>query len=681
MLQTITEIVGINLNNMNNKIAEYIDKIGVLIQDSEIGEFIINISLLDIFPCLSDDKQKKNFLKTVQDEVTRKLNPYDYHGKLIILKKENIGNDLVNHPDVSDVRKEPITDPDSNIFDIFNYKDGAYRQLLIVGKPGSGKTTTLYELTQKLIAEAEAEADEDKRKPIPVVVNLFDWKKDQISMREWLVGKLRHKYKLKKRLFRKWFAEGKILPLLDGLDEVKSEYQHDCVLAINQLMEEENAPEYLVVCCRIDEYKSLIINNDYSNLKFFQAIELPKLTVDQIENYLKEIKPDFTAVLAVMRYALISHKYLIHKYLIFYLLADSTNRCIWKIIRDRGHLLELLDTPLMLHIAIEVYREIFPDELNLPDSSEKLQPYLFNQYIASNLPRKDIPVTEIARNINTTRLLIWLAHNLKKRNQKELLIEEIQPNWLPKYQIIYHISVGLILSLFLLIISIFLAQIVKLTFFHYLGALIIILSISQDPSIKIVEGFTRSNWSLKQVKWAWIISLFAALCWGVVTWRDKGIVAGGKVFLITAIAATLVSVSTGFTGVAKSRKTYANQGIIKSCQNAIIFGLFIGGICTSIGILIDLIIDGTIDFFKVDALFGIIIGLMGGLFMGGITCIQHSILRLILCCNGLPRNFALFLDYATQKGFLQQIGGSYQFRHDLLRDHFATQLPRYQNNR
>ncbi|WP_254012147.1 NACHT domain-containing protein [Limnofasciculus baicalensis] len=579
----------------------------------------------------------------MQDEVNKKLNVFPYHGELIILKK-NLHESLVKH---TDLRKEPITDPDYNIFDIFNYKDGAYRKLVIVGEPGSGKTITLYELTQELIKEAKA----DENKPIPVVVDLCSWKKDKQSMREWLVEKLSHKYKLEKQLFINWFGERKILPLLDGLDEVKPEYQQDCVLAINKLLEEINPPQYLVVCCRIEEYESLIRNNDYSRLNFFQAIELQELTVQQIHNRLKYMKLDR----------------------------------IWQIIKDRGHLLKLLCTPLMLSIAIEVYTKISDRELNQFNSSAKLQPYLFNQYITIKLPHEDIPVRDRDRNIDTTRWLIWLAQNLKRRNQKEFLIEEIQPDWLPKYRIIYYIGVALILSLFSFIISILLnhIHIFNLTFVYYLVSAIIVLSIAQNPSISIVESFTWTNWSFRQVKWVWIISLFAALCLGVVNWINNGIVAGLKVTLITAIVATIVSLPTGFTGVERPRKTYANQGIIKSCKNAVIFGFCLGLISTLIGILIgiliDLRIDGLLNLLKVDAILGIIVGLMSGLFMGGITCIQHFILRLILRWNGLPWNFTLFLDYATQKGFLQGIGGSYQFMHDLLRDHFATQLPRYQN--
>jgi ParB-like chromosome segregation protein Spo0J len=56
----------------------------------------------------------------------------------------------------------------------------------------------------------------------------------------------------------------------------------------------------------------------------------------------------------------------------------------------------------------------------------------------------------------------------------------------------------------------------------------------------------------------------------------------------------------------------------------------------------------------------------------GAACIQHFILRLVLWGQGFaPWHYARFLDYATERMFLQRIGGRYRFIHNLLRDHFG----------
>ena len=47
-----------------------------------------------------------------------------------------------------------------------------------------------------------------------------------------------------------------LLPLLDGLDEIETVMQPDCVAAINAFIEEFN-PSGLVVCCRLNEYRWL----------------------------------------------------------------------------------------------------------------------------------------------------------------------------------------------------------------------------------------------------------------------------------------------------------------------------------------------------------------------------------------------------------------------------------------
>jgi hypothetical protein len=67
-------------------------------------------------------------------------------------------------------------------------------------------------------------------------------------------------------------------------------------------------------------------------------------------------------------------------------------------------------------------------------------------------------------------------------------------------------------------------------------------------------------------------------------------------------------------------------------------------------------------------LFGISLG-------GGVACIRHFSLRLVLWQSGtIPWNFARFLNYCVERRLLLRVGGRYRFLHRELLDHFA-QLP------
>jgi hypothetical protein len=58
---------------------------------------------------------------------------------------------------------------------------------------------------------------------------------------------------------------------------------------------------------------------------------------------------------------------------------------------------------------------------------------------------------------------------------------------------------------------------------------------------------------------------------------------------------------------------------------------------------------------------------------GGLACIQHFRLRIILTCHHkIPWNLARFLTYCHDRRLLQQIGGRYRFIHRELLDHFAA---------
>ena len=110
---------------------------------------------------------------------------------------------------------------------------GMGRSLLILGAPGSGKTTMLLELTRQLIERAR----EDVTEPIPVVFNLSSWT-NQLTLSDWLARELNMIYAVPKKVASVWVNENKILLLLDGLDEVRRESRDKCVDAINKFRKE-----------------------------------------------------------------------------------------------------------------------------------------------------------------------------------------------------------------------------------------------------------------------------------------------------------------------------------------------------------------------------------------------------------------------------------------------------------
>src|SRR3954465_480570 len=103
---------------------------------------------------------------------------------------------------------------DQAIGDVF---DKLGQALLILGAPGAGKTTLLLELTRDQLDRAER----DPTHPIPVVFPLSTWAESRRSLMEWLVDELNKRYDVPRKIGQKWVNNDQILPLLDGLDEVK----------------------------------------------------------------------------------------------------------------------------------------------------------------------------------------------------------------------------------------------------------------------------------------------------------------------------------------------------------------------------------------------------------------------------------------------------------------------------
>jgi CHAT domain/NACHT domain len=148
--------------------------------------------------------------------------------------------------------------------------------LLILGDPGSGKTVALLEIARQLLANA----DSDAMLASPVVFNLSSWAAKRLALADWMTAELTAKYQVPRALGSNWLGSGRILPLLDGLDEVAADARAACVDAINQWI--AGVLVGVVVCCRFKEYTELP-----SRLALNSAIRLQPLAREQVMSFVE----------------------------------------------------------------------------------------------------------------------------------------------------------------------------------------------------------------------------------------------------------------------------------------------------------------------------------------------------------------------------------------------------------
>jgi NACHT domain len=276
--------------------------------------------------------------------------------------------------------------PDTSIVEVFDELDG---ELLILGEPGSGKTTLLLELTRALLHRAE----HDEALPMPIVFPLAPWASKRLPLADWLVDELNQRYDVPRSIGGTWVADNRILPLLDGLDEVAPEHRSGCVDAINAYRDgRTKVLPRIAITSRVAEYDVLT-----TQLRLRGAVLVQALRPEQIDAYLVSAGEQLSGVRVALQ-------------------PDSKLR-------------ELATSPLLLSIMTLAYRDAPSETLPTTGTVEERRTQLFSTYVDQMFERHGT-ATRYTRE-QTLHWLGWLANALTQQAQTVFYLEHLQPEWLP----------------------------------------------------------------------------------------------------------------------------------------------------------------------------------------------------------------------------------------------------------
>lgn len=323
---------------------------------------------------------------------------------------------------------EKILENKTQLIDMFEKEDGF--TLLVLGKPGAGKTVKLNELARDLAIRAQTNTFHH----IPVIIELSSWDGQTPSFIDWLTNEIDQEYE---KGIGSWFIRPlleiqRIILLLDGFDEIKAEYKDACVISINDFIQKHRFTR-IVICSSTDENTNLL-----SQLNVDTTIFVKPITSDQVDAALSQAGPSLGG------------------------LRD--------LLRLNSDLREIAKSPRMLNIMSQISQNSSLEELTKQTSILLDKNKMWAAYIKQMFEQK-IKGGFSYRHDKTIRWLSWLAKNLVKHqgsNQGNIFfVEHLQPNWLStrllqwQYAITSRLLIGLSLILPFAFTSILYAIIVE----------------------------------------------------------------------------------------------------------------------------------------------------------------------------------------------------------------------------
>ncbi|WP_277926212.1 MULTISPECIES: NACHT domain-containing protein [Nostoc] len=677
-------------------------------------------------------KNQRILLAAVKEEVTARLRQSLHNAVLINLGKESQPQQ-VKRPWDAEIKiglkpAEPLPDTTTTL-EVFDSEEIAGK-LLILGAPGAGKTTTQIELAQALVKRAEEHPDY----PVPVLFNLSSWKDDRQPLTDWLVAELKSKYGVSIKLGKEWVNNHQLLPLLDGLDELEPQRQEPCVNAINQFLAGETRPLYLVVCSRIEEYSNYttqlqlngaiylqpLTNNQICDyLTSIKYIELWS-TINNDLDLLEFVKTPLLLSITVLASQEISVEEWQHLNStadrIQYLLDAYIGRMLTRDINSRAYLKNKTPNARKTRMWLVWLAQQMQRESKTEFLIEEMQPSL----LTTKIPKLiyNLIVWGVIQML-LGGLIYGLIHGLFNGLFNGLMeglfygliyglinglfgdvieyklekIGLIRSNKIFNKTIIKWLLGGLVGGLIYGLISGLISGLLSGLIFELISGLLsgLILGLVFGLIGDKIEAIETLKFSYHNFLNGLIVGLIAGLIFGLIIGLMPdlmseqigvlivglierliyGLIYGLIVGLIVGLIAGLIF---GFHGVEIENKTIPNQGIWQSAKNTVKLSFLFFLPSTILIFLIPRILqkNSLNEALIFSLVSGLLLGLLVAIPRSGTPVIKHFTLRLILYRNGcIPWNYAQFLDYCTERLFLQRVGGRYRFIHKLLQDHIA----------
>ena len=157
------------------------------------------------------------------------------------------------------------------------------RRLVMLGPPGAGKTSLVLLMVHELLRQ------DGPDQPIPVLLSIADWQPGRELLSDWLARRLTATHPALceadsgSRVATTMIDQRRILPVLDGLDEMPKELRSKALAALNAEM---TVNDPLILISRTADYEAAIRSGD-AVLTGGAVIELGPLELRDAVDYLR----------------------------------------------------------------------------------------------------------------------------------------------------------------------------------------------------------------------------------------------------------------------------------------------------------------------------------------------------------------------------------------------------------